>query len=92
MVAHVVIDLNILDTQYLAKYKEKAPATVHKYGGKFIAMGEIESLTGVNRFSRKSIIEFPSKDTALAWYNSSDYQDLIEIRDKAIDCRFDLIL
>ena len=92
MVAYVVVDLNILSKEHLAKYKEKAPGTVKAHGGKFLVSGKIKSLTGVNNFQMKSIIEFPSQESVLTWYESDEYQSLIETRDRGIDCRFDLIV
>ncbi len=37
------------------------------------------------------IIRFQDKDTALAWYNSPDYQALLDLRDATLDCRFRLV-
>jgi uncharacterized protein (DUF1330 family) len=37
------------------------------------------------------IVTFPDKEAALAWYNCSEYQLFIPIRDKALDSRFRLI-
>jgi len=42
-------------------------------------------------FEMGMIIRFQDKDTALAWYNSPDYQALLDLRDATLDCRFRLV-
>jgi uncharacterized protein (DUF1330 family) len=37
------------------------------------------------------IVQFPDHETALRWYNSPEYQQLIEVRGIAMDARFSLL-
>ena len=48
-------------------------------------------LTGELAFTNGAIIRFPDRDTAVAWYNSPDYQATFADRALGIDCRFQLI-
>ena len=38
-----------------------------------------------------AIVGFPDHETALSWYNSPEYQQLIEVRSVAMDARFSLL-
>ena len=36
-------------------------------------------------------MRFPDRETALSWYNSPEYQQLIDVRSVAMDARFSLL-
>ncbi len=56
------------------------PAIFQKFGGKFIVRGgKFTSVEGQSR-SRNVVIEFPDYQTALACYNSPEYQANIKVR------------
>ena len=61
-------------------YTVNNPAIFQKFGGKFIVRGgTFENPEGTSR-SRNVVIEFPDYATALACYNSPEYQANIKIR------------
>jgi uncharacterized protein (DUF1330 family) len=61
-------------------YMANNPAIFKKFGGKFIVRGgKFEVPEGTTR-SRNVVIEFPDYATALACYNSPEYQANIKIR------------
>ncbi len=64
----------------------KAGAPVYeKYGAKFIVRGgRCESLEGLNR-ERNVIVEFKDYETALAAYNSPEYQAAKAVRNSNAD-------
>jgi len=37
------------------------------------------------------LVRFTDRDTALGWYNSPEYQQLIDVRSIAMDVRFSLL-
>lgn len=52
----------------------------HKYGARFLVRGgEFEAREGTSR-SRNVVLEFKDYKTALACYNSPEYQALVAIR------------
>lgn len=62
--------------QYVA---ENGPV-FHKYGARFLVRaGAFERKEGTSR-TRNVVIEFKDYDTALACYNSPDYQRLVAMR------------
>jgi uncharacterized protein (DUF1330 family) len=61
-------------------YTANNPAIFAKFGGKFIVRGgKFEAPEGTPR-SRNVVIEFPDYATALACYNSPEYQENIKLR------------
>ena len=63
-----------------APYAAANPAIFKKFGGKFIVRsGKFECPEGESR-SRNVVIEFPDYATALACYNSQEYQANIKVR------------
>lgn len=63
-----------------APYAAANPAIFKKFGGKFIVRsGKFECPEGESR-SRNVVIEFPDYATALACYNSPEYQANIKVR------------
>jgi uncharacterized protein (DUF1330 family) len=63
-----------------APYAAANPAIFKKFGGKFIVRsGKFECPEGESR-SRNVVIEFPDYATALACYNSPEYQSNIKVR------------
>ncbi len=61
-------------------YTVNNPAIFQKFGGKFIVRGgRFENPEGGSR-ARNVVIEFPDYATALACYNSPEYQANLKIR------------
>jgi uncharacterized protein (DUF1330 family) len=74
MAAYIVVDLEITDADQYESYKQLVPATLQKYGGRFIVRGgKTENLEGAWLPRRLVILEFPSVEQAKAWYNSPEY-------------------
>jgi len=81
MAAYVIVRVEVTDWQRYKKYIEATPATIAKFGGRFIARGgETLSLEGPQETRRVVILEFPSLERAKQWYYSDDYQVAKKIR------------
>ncbi|MGH8808273.1 MAG: DUF1330 domain-containing protein [Noviherbaspirillum sp.] len=91
MSAYIVIDLTVKDADQLGKYSSAAPTTLAKFKGEFLTKGKIQSLHGAVPFQNKAILQFPDKESALNWYNSPEYQALIELRNSGMDSQFHLV-
>lgn len=52
-----------------------------KFRGRFLVRGGRREVTEGKARSRTVVLEFPSYDTALACYRSSDYQEVKKLRD-----------
>lgn len=72
--------VDVSDLEGYKPYMANNPAIFAKFGGKFIVRGgKFEAPEGTAR-SRNVVIEFPDYATALACYNSPEYQANIKIR------------
>jgi uncharacterized protein (DUF1330 family) len=57
------------------------PATIAQYGGKFLHRGGgVQPLEGDWPQRRRVLLEFPSKERALEWYNSPEYEKPLALR------------
>lgn len=88
MVAYVINDMVVTDAALLDEYKKLSPATVAKFGGRFLARGgRVETLEGDWAPSRLVILEFPSVEQAQAWSDSPDYAPAKAMRQRAARSR-----
>ena len=93
MSAYVIAEFTVKDPDvYREKYAGTAGQTAKEYGAEVLANGNWEILRWRNRpLSSGVIVRFPDHETALRWYNSPEYQQLIEVRGVAMDARFSLL-
>lgn len=81
MTAYVVIQVKVTDEEKYEAYKRRTPASLEKYGGKFLVRGGAqEDLEGSLEYSRIVLLEFPDVDRAKQWYNSPEYQEAKTLR------------
>ena len=84
MPAYVIVDVRVTDRALMEEYRKQVPATVAKYGGRFIMRGgKVETLEGGWAPKRIVALEFPSMEQAQKWYRSAEYTPLIKLRQKA---------
>ncbi len=84
MPGYVVAEVDITDPAAYEEYRKRVPATVEKYGGKYLVRGgAIETKEGGWAPSRFVVIEFSSVDQARRWYDSPEYRPAREIRQRA---------
>ena len=84
MAAFIIADVTVKDPDTYAEYRKQVPATVAKYGGRFLVRGgACEPLEGEWRPGRFVVIEFPDTAAAKAWYNSQEYGPLVKLRQTA---------
>ena len=66
------------------EYRKQVPATVAKYGGRFLVRGGAhETVEGTWSPNRLVIIEFPSLARAKEWYDCAEYKGPKDLRIKA---------
>ncbi len=81
MAAYFICTMIVDDPETYRKYTALTPATVARYGGKFLTRGDdVLTVEGPAFDERLVILEFPDRATALAWYNDADYQSAAEFR------------
>ena len=83
MKAYLIAEIDVTDAAAFEEYRKKVPATIEKYGGKYIVRGgKTEALEGGWNPKRMVVLEFPSLEQAQKWYRSADYAPLITLRQK----------
>lgn len=84
----VIVDVDIKDTAAYQEYRQRAPATVARHGGRYIVRGgtvtHVEPGWDIDRFV---VLQFPSLAAAQAWYASPEYQAILPIRQGATRSR-----
>jgi uncharacterized protein (DUF1330 family) len=84
MTAYVIADVEVLDKVAYEEYRQKVPATIAAYGGRYIARGgATEVLEGDWVPRRCVLLEFPSMAQLKAWWDSPEYVPLRAIRQRA---------
>ena len=81
MAAYLLAQVEVHDMQQYRKYTARTPAIIEKYGGRFLTRGgEVVTLEGEGPSNRVVLIEFPSLQTVLDFYNAPEYQEVKELR------------
>jgi uncharacterized protein (DUF1330 family) len=84
MPAYVIYQGDVTDPAQYEKYKPLSGKSIHDCGGRLIVRGgEFEVLEGQRPPSRTVVIEFPSRQAAVDWYNSADYVAARQVREGA---------
>src|SRR5271154_278352 len=92
MSAYLIVEFTVKDPDvYREKYASNAGKTAKEYGAEALANSNWVLLDGGSTLSSGAIMRFPDRETALRWYNSPEYQQLIEVRGVAMDVRFSLL-
>lgn len=92
MPAYIIVDIDIHDALGYEEYKRVATATLALYNGKFVVRGApVQVIEGYWKPSRLVIIEFPSKDKAMEWWDSPEYAQAKEIRYRTANANMILV-
>ncbi len=84
MTAYVIVDIDVKDPESYKQYVALAPATVEKYGGKYLARGgHTETLEGDWIPKRLVILQFESVERARQWLDSAEYTPVKRLRHQA---------
>lgn len=75
MPAYVIVDVTVTDAATMDEYRKQVPATLAKYGGRFIVRGGAhQTIEGSWKPNRLVVLEFPSMEQAKRWYDSEEYR------------------
>jgi uncharacterized protein (DUF1330 family) len=91
MSAYVIVNVDVHDQDRYDEYRKLVPATLEKYGGKFLARGgAIELLEGDWSPTRLVVLEFDSIESARRWHDSVEYAGPMAIRKQS--ARTDMVV
>ena len=92
MPAYLILDIHVTDPEEYAAYRERAPATLEAYGGRYLVRGGAhEVVEGDWDPERIVVVEFPSVERAHEWYRSAEYAELAEMRQRAAPSKVILV-
>ena len=79
---YVVAELNISDDSWVLSYLEEVTRMVEHHGGRYLVRTpKIHKIEGEKPIPQIFIIiEFPSKESALTFYSSAEYQPFLKAR------------
>jgi len=84
MAGYVVAEVEVTDSATYEEYRKLVPATVARYGGKYLVRGgAVERKEGGWEPKRLVVLEFPSLEQARTWYHSPEYAPALALRLKA---------
>lgn len=90
---YIVVESNITDPSWISNYVEQVSPMVARHGGKYLARSQqAEVIEGPGEAPHVAIVaEFPSREAALGFYNSAEYQPYKEARQAGSTGRFLMI-
>jgi uncharacterized protein (DUF1330 family) len=92
MPAYVIADVEVTDPAGFEEYRKQVPATVAKYGGRFLVRGgALEAVEGEWRPKRLVVVEFPSLQDAKRWYDSTEYKGPKALRQRTAKTKILLV-
>jgi len=82
--AYVIAYTEVTNPEPFGRYAPQAAAVTASFGGRYLWAGPgSEVLEGEFPGNGHAIIEFPTREDALRWYNSPEYGELIPLRQAA---------
>jgi uncharacterized protein (DUF1330 family) len=84
--AYVISEVEILDDEAFARYRDLAAASITRHGGRYLVRGAAPVVPEGERPDpqRVVVVEFPDMATARAWYASDDYAEALTVRRSAL--------
>ena len=84
--AYLISTSEVTDPELMQEYVEKAGPTSGPFGAELLAATtEVAHMDGTWQPSRVVLFRFPSMEKAKAWYNSPEYQAIVDMRLKAAE-------
>jgi uncharacterized protein (DUF1330 family) len=88
MPGYVIAELEITDPAGFEEYRKQVPATIQKYGGRYVVRGgTCQTLEGDWQPKRLVVLEFSSVEQARRWYDSEEYRGPKALRIKTTRSR-----
>jgi uncharacterized protein (DUF1330 family) len=92
MPAYLIAEIEVLDPAGYAEYIRLVPATIARYGGRYVARGSaVDALEGEPGPVRMAIVEFPDAARIREWHESPEYRPVRAIRLRTAKSRLRII-
>ena len=88
MSIYTVAEITIKDEAAYKEYQAQVPATIAKYGGRYLVRGgQVTPGEGGWNPGRIVILEFPDVESLPNWASSLEYAPVAQIRHRAADTK-----
>ncbi|MBL4907685.1 MAG: DUF1330 domain-containing protein [Sneathiella sp.] len=79
---YTIVEFTVKNTDWISEYAEVVTNIVERMGGKYLARtSDVDAMEGnIVPGTTSVIIEWPSKDLAMSFYNSDEYKPYLESR------------
>ena len=84
-------NITVKNPEAYKEYVERDTPIIEGYGGRFIVRGGTVAEREGESLDRYVVIEFPDLESALACWNSPEYQEIAEIRRANSDSRISVV-
>lgn len=92
MPAYLIADVEVTDQDTYATYATQVPPIIKQYGGRYLVRGgKTETPEGDWRPARLVVLAFDDLAAAKRFYDSKEYQAIIEFRHRASGSRLVLV-
>lgn len=92
MTVYLIAQIQIHDPERYSQYGDGFMDIFSSYAGKLLSVDESPNvLEGEWDFTRTVLLEFPSEQEARAWYDSPEYQALVQHRFAASDANITMV-
>jgi len=91
MPAYLIAEIEVFDNVGYAEYIRLVPATIERYGGRYIARGGAETVEGETSTGRVAIVQFESAARVHEWLESPEYRPVRAIRLRTAKSRLRII-
>ncbi len=90
---YIIVETNVTNPGWIPDYLKNVTPMVEKFGGKYLTRtSNIQLLEGNSEIPQFSLIaEFPSKESATNFYNSTEYEPYKKARQKGSSSKFLLV-
>lgn len=92
MPAYLIADIRVHDPDRYQDYVRLVPAFIERHGGEYrVRGGEVDCREGSWRPQRLIVLEFPTREQAVAFLEDPDYQPVAAIRHEAAESNLVLV-
>jgi uncharacterized protein (DUF1330 family) len=83
MAAYLLVDIDVTDPDGFAEYRAAVPAVISQHGGRYLVRGgAVRVLEGTWEPNRTIVLEFPTMEALMRFWESGDYRPLRALRER----------
>jgi uncharacterized protein (DUF1330 family) len=81
MAGYLIANIDVKDPEKFEEYRQKVMPVIKKFGGRYLIRGgDVRRLEGNLPLKRVVVLEFPTVEAAQQFYDSTEYQPILNLR------------